>query len=51
VKQVLTAGLEARGAIGHDTLTLSSTDLAAQVGLARLAELALTALGGARGRG
>ena len=49
VQQVLAAGLEARGTVGHDTLTLGSTDLTAQVGLARLAELALTALGGAKG--
>lgn len=47
VEDVLAAGLEAGGAVGHDTLTLGSTDLAAEVGLARLAELALTALGGA----
>ena len=47
VQDVLTARLEARGAVGHDTLALGSTDLAAQVGLARLAELALTAFRGA----
>lgn len=47
VQDVLAAGLEARGAVGHDTLTLGGTDLAAEVGLARLAELALTAFGGA----
>lgn len=47
VEDILTPGLETGGAIGHHTLTLSGTDLTAQVGLARLAELALTALGGA----
>jgi len=47
VQQVLSAGLEAGSTIGHDTLTLRGTNLTAQVGLARLAELALTALGGA----
>jgi len=49
VQDVLAAGLEARGAVGHHTLTLGSADLAAQVGLARLAELALTALRSAAG--
>lgn len=47
VKDVLAAGLEARGTVGHDTAALGGTDLAAEVGLARLAELALTAFGGA----
>lgn len=47
VQDVLAAGLEAGGAVGHHTLTLGGTDLAAQVGLARLAELAFTAFGGA----
>lgn len=47
VEDVLAPRLEARGAVGHDTLTLSGTDLAAEIGLARLAELALTAFGGA----
>jgi hypothetical protein len=48
VQDILAAGLEAGGTVGHDTPTLGSTDLAAEVGLARLAELALTAFGGAR---
>lgn len=47
VEDVLAARLEAGGAVRHDTLTLGGTDLAAEVGLARLAELALAALGGA----
>lgn len=47
VEQVLAAGLEARGAVGHDTLALGGADLTAEVGLAGLAELALAALGGA----
>jgi hypothetical protein len=46
VEDVLAAGLEAGGAVGHDTLTLGGADLAAEVGLAGLAELALTAFGG-----
>lgn len=47
VEDVLAAGLETRGAVGHHTLALSGTDLAAEVSLARLAELAFPALGGA----
>lgn len=47
MKDVLAAGLEASGTVGHDTAALGSADLAAEVGLARLAELALTAFGGA----
>lgn len=47
VQDVLAAGLEAGGSVGHDTLTLSGTDLTAEVGLARLAELALTTFGSA----
>jgi hypothetical protein len=50
VQDVLAAGLEAGGAVGHDTSSLGSTDLAAEVGLAGLAELAFTALGGAISR-
>jgi len=46
VQDVLAAGTEARGAIRHQALALGGTDLAAQVGLAGLAELALLALGG-----
>ena len=47
MEDVLAAGLETRSAVGHHTLTLSGTDLAAEVSLARLAELAFPALGGA----
>jgi hypothetical protein len=47
VQEVLAAGLEARGAIGHNTLTLGSTDLTTEVSLARLAELAFPAFGSA----
>ena len=50
VEEVLALALEARGAVGHDALTLSCADLAAQVGLARLAELALLAFWCARRR-
>ena len=46
VQDVLAAGAEAGGAVGHHTLTLRGADLAAEVGLAGLAELALLALGG-----
>ena len=45
VQQVAALAAEARGAVGHLTLALRRADLAAQVGLARLAELALLALG------
>jgi hypothetical protein len=44
VEQVLALALEARGAVGHDALALCGADLAAEVRLARLAELALLAL-------
>lgn len=47
VQEVLSAGLEAGGTIGHNTLTLGSTDLTTEVSLARLAELAFTAFGSA----
>jgi hypothetical protein len=49
VKEVLAAGAEARGAVGHDAAALGGADLAAEVGLAGLAELALAALGGVEG--
>ena len=49
VQQVLALTLEARGAVGHDALALRRANLAAEVGLARLAELALLALRGAGG--
>jgi hypothetical protein len=44
MQEVFALGLEARGTVGHDALTLCSTDLAAEVGLSRLAELAFFAL-------
>lgn len=44
MKQVLALALEARSAVGHNALALGGADLAAEVGLARLAELALLAL-------
>lgn len=47
VEEVLALALEARGAVGHDTLALSCADGTAEVGLAGLAELALLALSGA----
>jgi hypothetical protein len=43
VEEVLALALEARGAVGHDALALGGSDLAAEVGLARFAELALFA--------
>jgi hypothetical protein len=43
VEKVLALALEARGAVGHDTLTLGGSDFAAEVGLAGFAELALLA--------
>ena len=46
VEDVLATGAEAGGAVGHHTLALGGADLAAKVGLAGLAELALLALGG-----
>lgn len=49
VQKVLALALEARGAVGHEALALRRADLAAEVGLARLAELALLAFGGAGG--
>jgi len=45
VEEVLAPAFEARGAIGHETFTLGSPDLAAEIGLSRLAELALLAFG------
>ena len=47
VQQILSAGAEAGGAVGHDAAALGCADLAAEVGLAGLAELAFLALGGA----
>ena len=49
VEEVLALALEARGAVRHHTLALGRADGTAEVGLARLAELALLALGGAAG--
>ena len=49
VQDVLATGLEPRGTIRHHTLTLGSADLAAEVGLAGLAELAFAAFGGVQG--
>jgi hypothetical protein len=49
VEEVLAAGAEARGAVGHDAAALGGADLAAEVRLAGLAELALAALGGVEG--
>lgn len=45
MEEILALALESAGAIGHDTLALSSSDLAAEVSLSGLAELALFALG------
>jgi hypothetical protein len=47
VEKILALALEARGSVRHDTLALSGSDLATEVGLARLAELALLTLRGA----
>jgi hypothetical protein len=47
VEQVLALALEAGSAVRHDSLALRGSDLAAEVGFARLAKLALLALGGA----
>lgn len=46
VQDVLALALEARRAVRHQALALSGPDLAAEVGLAGLAELALAAFGG-----
>jgi hypothetical protein len=45
VEEILALALESAGAIGHDALALSSSNLAAEVSLSGLAELALFALG------
>jgi hypothetical protein len=47
VQDVLALALESRGSVGHDALALGGADLAAKVGLAGLAELALFAFRGA----
>jgi hypothetical protein len=46
VEEILSFALEARRAVGHDTLALGGSDLAAEVRLARLAELAFAAFRG-----
>ena len=43
MEKVLALALEAGCAVGHDTLSLCSANLAAEVGLAGFAELALAA--------
>jgi hypothetical protein len=47
VKEILALALEARGAVRHDAFALRGADLAAEVGLAGLAEFAFFAFGGA----
>lgn len=47
MEEVLALALESRGSVWHNTLSLCGSDLAAEVGLAGLAELALLALWGA----
>jgi len=47
VEKVFALALEARGSVRHDTLALGCANLAAKVGLAGLAELALLAFWGA----
>lgn len=49
VEKLLALALEAGGAVGHNSLALRGPNFAAEIGLARLAELALLALGGAAG--
>ena len=51
VQEVLALALETRGAVRHHTLALCGTNGTAKVGLARLAELALLALGSAVRKG
>lgn len=45
MKQVLAFALKSRGSVGHHSLALRGSDLAAEIGLARFAELAFLALG------
>ena len=45
MEEVFALALEARGAVGHHALALRGADLAAEVGFAGLAELALAAFG------
>ena len=49
MEDILATGLETRGTVRHHTLTLGSTDLPAEVGLAGLAELAFPAFGSVQG--
>ena len=49
VEDVLSTSLEARSTVRHHALTLGGTDLSAEVGLSRLAELAFPAFGGVQG--
>lgn len=44
VEDVLPLALEPAGSVGHHTLSLGGSDGSAEVGLARLTELALLAL-------
>jgi hypothetical protein len=45
VEEILSFAVESTSTIGHDSLTLSSSDRTTQVGLARFAEFAFFALG------
>ena len=45
MQQILAFAFEARGAVGHHPFALSCPDLATEVRLAGLAELAFTAFG------
>jgi anthranilate phosphoribosyltransferase len=47
VQEILALALETSGAVGHHALALCGTNGTAEVGLARLAELALLALSSA----
>lgn len=48
VEEILALALESGGAVGHHTSALCRSDLAAEVGLSGLAELALSTLRGTR---
>lgn len=45
MKQILALALESAGAVGHHSLALGGSDLAAQIGLSGLAELAFLTFG------
>lgn len=49
MEQFLALALESRCTVRHNSFALCSPDLAAEIGLARLAEFAFTAFGCARG--